>query len=234
MNLKETKNFANKIEGWLSEKEGKLLYNLARNCKGNGIIVEIGSWKGKSTIFLGNGSKNGKKINIYAIDSHTGSSEHKKRYGEIWTYKEFKKNIKDAKVNDLIIPIIKTSEEAAKTFNKPIELIFIDGAHEYKLVKLDFDLWFPKVINGGIIAFHDTIGWDGPKKIVTNYVYRSKYFKNIKFIDSITYGKKVKQNSWSDQLKNRYVLLLKNISEFIKRYYLFKMIIMLKDRLLRI
>ncbi len=163
MNIEEVKKFTNKVEGWLTDKEGETLYNLAKNCKGNGVIVEIGSWKGKSTIWIASGSKSGNKVKVYAIDPHTGSSEHQKEGEKIYTFEEFKKNIKNAKVDDIVVPLVKTSEDAAKNFDEPIELIFIDGAHEYESVKLDFDLWFPKVINGGIMAFHDTLGyWEGP------------------------------------------------------------------------
>ncbi|MGZ4924459.1 MAG: hypothetical protein ACXV5H_10990, partial [Halobacteriota archaeon] len=52
-----SKNAAKDTEGWLADIEGTLLYTLGKNCKANGAIVEIGSWKGKSTIFLAKGSK---------------------------------------------------------------------------------------------------------------------------------------------------------------------------------
>jgi len=210
MDIQETKNFTNKVDGWLSDKEGELLFNLAKNCLGKGLIVEIGSWKGKSTIWLGNGSKSGNKIKIYAIDPHTGSPKHKKMYGKVYTFDEFEKNVKNANVIDIVVPIRKTSNETAKNFNEPVELIFIDGAHEYKMIKLDFELWFPKVINGGIMAFHDTLYMPGPRKVTTKYVYKSKFFKNVKFIDSITYCQKVERNFLKDRIKNRYTLLLKN------------------------
>lgn len=140
-----------------------------------------------------------------------------KKYGHL---KSLKKNIKNAKVNDIIVPLVKTSEEAANNFNKPVEFIFIDGAHEYKFVKLDFDLWFPKVVNGGIMAFHDTITSGGPKKVVVDHVYKSKHFKNVKLVDSITFAQKVKQNTLKDRIKNRYALLLKNLFEFAGKLHL--------------
>ncbi len=208
-------------------------YNFAKNCEGNGVIVEIGSWKGKSTIWLGWGSKNGNNVKIYAIDPHTGSSEHQKEGEKIETFEEFKKNIKNAKLDDIVIPLVKTSEEAAKNFNKPVEFIFIDGAHEYEFVKLDFDLWFPKVVNGGIMAFHDTINWEGPKKVVADCVYKSKHFKNINFVDSITFAQKVKQNTLKDQIKNRYVLLLKNLYEFAGKLHLLKSIRIIGKRIVK-
>lgn len=218
---RDIKKIVKNIDGWLTDKEGKLIYNFAKNCKGRGVIIEIGSWKGKSTIWLGKGSKGGNGVHIYAIDPHTGSLEHKKRKNKkIWTFEEFKKNIKNAKVDDIITPIVKTSEEVAKDFDKPVEFIFIDGEHDYEFVKLDFDLWFPKVINGGIMAFHDTVGWSGPRKVVSDLVYKSKNFKNVGFVDSITFGQKVDYNTLKNRVRNRYMLLLKNIYELGSKLYL--------------
>lgn len=211
MEMKEIKKLADKAQGWLTDKEGELLYNLAKNCKGQGVIVEIGSWKGKSTIYIAQGSKDGNKNKVYAIDPHIGSSEHQKKNKEVWTFDEFKQNIKNANVEDSITPIVKKSADAVNDINEPIEFIFIDGAHEYEYVKEDLDLWFPKVVNGGIIAFHDTIEWDGPRRVVRDNVFKSKYFRNARIIDSITYAQKVEMNTLLDRIKNRYVLLLKNI-----------------------
>ncbi|MBI2558015.1 class I SAM-dependent methyltransferase [Candidatus Woesearchaeota archaeon] len=212
--LKEIQQLVDKVHGWLSPHEGITLYNLAKNCTGKGVVVEIGSWQGKSTIWLAKGSKKGNNVKIYAIDPHTGSSEHKEAYGKVWTFNNFKKNINKANVEDIVVPILKYSDKAAKTFNKPVELIFIDGSHEYDLVKLDFELWFPKVIDGGIIAFHDTVGWEGPKRLVKEIILKSRNFKSVKFADySITYGRKVKKNSVFDRIRGRYVLILKNLYE---------------------
>jgi len=156
--IQEIKNIVGKVGGYLTDKEGELLYSLAKNCKGKGVIVEIGSYKGKSTIWLSRGSKAGNKIKVYAIDPHRGSPElREKIQGKIWSYEEFKNNIEKAKVSDIIIPIITTSEEAAKYFEEPVELIFIDGNHSYDHIRLDFKLWFPKVVDCGFMAFHGTI-----------------------------------------------------------------------------
>ena len=182
MEVNEVKKIVEKVDGWLEDEEGELLYRLAKNCLGKGRIVEIGSWKGKSTIWLAKGSKVGNKVKVYAIDPHVGA-----------TFEEFKKNISNSQTDDIVIPIVKTSEEVAKDFNEPVELIFVDGSHEYETVKLDFELWVPKLIYGGTIAFHDTIIKPGPKKIVEEYVYKSKNFKNIGFVGSTTFAKKAKR-----------------------------------------
>lgn len=209
--LRDTKELADAIEGWLGDREGEALFYLAKNCTGKGVIVEIGSWKGKSTIWLGKGSLAGNRVTIYAIDTHTGSSEHKDLYGNVWTYEEFQNNIKNAGLNDVVRPVRKKSSTAAEDFKEPVELIFIDGAHEYELVKLDFQSWFPKMITGGIMAFHDTTNWQGPRRIVEEQIFKSNHFKNIKIVDSMTFAQMVSHNSFIDRLRNRYMFLLMNM-----------------------
>jgi predicted O-methyltransferase YrrM len=124
LGINEVRNLVDQVQGWLSYREGELLYNLAKNCSGKGVIVEIGSWKGKSTIWLAKGSKAGNNVSVYAIDPQSESN-----------FEEFNKNIKAAKIDDIVFPIVKKSEDAAKCFNKPVEMIFIDGSHVYDDVK---------------------------------------------------------------------------------------------------
>ena len=211
MDIKEVRELTRQVDGFLSDEEGQLLYELARNCSGSGVIVEIGSWKGRSTIWLAEGSKAGNNVKVYAIDPHTGSSGKGKK--EACTFEEFKKNIEDAKVSDIVVPLVVKSEEAARDFKEPVELCFIDGAHEYEFVRLDFDLWFPKLVDHGTIVFHDTGSWSGPKKVADDCVLKSKYFKDCGSVDSIIFAEKVKLNSIKDRLRNRYTLFVKDVSE---------------------
>ena len=205
-----------KVEGWLLDQEGALLYDLAKSCEGRGVIVEIGSWKGKSTICLGKGSQAGKGVRIYAIDPHTGSSEHKEKLGTVWTFDEFRLNISSAGVDDVVVPIVKTSNDAAREFSQPIELIFIDGAHEYDAVKLDFELWFPKVIDGGIMGFHDTTVGDGPRDVVREKLYKSRFFCDVSLVGTITYARKVKRNTIKDRIRNACLLLTWDVVELAR------------------
>ncbi|MBL7147262.1 MAG: class I SAM-dependent methyltransferase [Nanoarchaeota archaeon] len=219
--IEKIKKITDKIDGWTTLKERKLLYNLAKNCAGKGVIVEIGSCKGRSTVCLGTGLRKGK---IYSIDPFV-KDYNLEPDSDLYFHKvikdrtlfgsnleEFKKNIREAEFDDVVvIPIVDLSETVAQGFNEPVELIFIDGGHDYDYVKQDFELWFPKVIDGGIMAFHDTNRWPGPKKVVEEFIYKSKNFRNVGFVDSITFAEKVKQNSVKDRLRNRYILLLKNI-----------------------
>jgi predicted O-methyltransferase YrrM len=70
------------VPGWLSDEEATALYELAKGCTGRGVIVEIGSFKGRSTICLGLGSQAGQGVPIYAIDAgrHRGACEADRRH----------------------------------------------------------------------------------------------------------------------------------------------------------
>lgn len=202
------KDIINGIEGFLTENEGVFLYNMAKNCQGKReVIVEVGSWKGKSTVCLGKGSKAGNKIKIYAIDPHKDTSTQK-LYGIASSYEEFKNNIQSAGVDDIIFPIIKTSQDVAQILNEPIEFLFIDGEHDYEMVRLDFELWYPKVIYGGLIAFHDYY-FSGPRKVIEKYIlFGSKHFKDIRIVDSIFLVRKVEKNSIKVRIINIFLFFI--------------------------
>jgi len=218
ISFEKTKEIVSKIDGWLSNKQIRFLYETAKNCKGKGVIVEIGSWKGKSTVCLARGSKMGSNTKIYAIDPHISEKEHKIFYGNKSTIEEFKRNIKMAKVDDIVEPIVKTSEGAARNWNKPIEFLWVDGDHSYEMAKLDFDLWSPYLIEGGIIAFHDS-GEAGVKRVICDLVSESNNFKNSGLVNSIFYAQKIITNSLStkDKIRNKYILFLLNLNKVFNK-----------------
>lgn len=201
------------MEGWLSDTEGELLYELAKKCSGRGVIVEIGSFKGKSTIWLAKGSKAGKSVKIYAIDPHQGYTEHDTSVSPNDTFIDFQSNIKSAQVDDLIVPIIQKSSDALEFVKEPIEFIFIDGSHEYEAVIDDYHNWIPKLLNNGVAAFHDTIGFLGPRKAINECVYLGKQFISIKLTDEITHAVKANRISFSDQIKNWKAYCIKRLCE---------------------
>jgi predicted O-methyltransferase YrrM len=195
------------VPGWLSDEEGEALYELAKDCTGRGVIVEIGSWKGKSTICLGLGSRAGEGVRIFAVDPHADY-----RHGE------FKDNIERAGIADLVTPVKGLSQEVVDGFDEPIELLFVDGSHEEDDVREDFEKWVPKVIQGGVVAFHDTTWHDGVRKVVAEKIYGSRQFKDVRFvIGSTTVARKVAQNTASDRLHARRVQLMKAIFGAITR-----------------
>ncbi|HKF14593.1 MAG TPA: class I SAM-dependent methyltransferase [Gaiellaceae bacterium] len=201
------KELIKEVPGWLSDEEGEALYELARECTGKGVIVEIGSWKGKSTICLGLGSRAGSAVKIFAVDPHADY-----RHGE------FKENIERAGIADLVTPVKGFSQDVVAEFDEPIELLFVDGSHEEEDVRHDFDTWIPKVVDGGIVAFHDTTWHDGVRKVVADRIYGSRQFKDVRFvIGSTTVARKVAENTVLDRLHARRVQATKAVFGAVTR-----------------
>jgi len=139
------------IPGSVKTEELKQLEKLASQSKD--IIVEIGSFQGRSTVGLAKGSKKGNKCQIYAIDKW--SNEKVNGTSNVFISKEsFLNNLKNSNVDNIVTPVHSTSNEAFKDWDKKIGMLFIDGDHSYQGVKNDIR-WCDFVIPGGIIAFHD-------------------------------------------------------------------------------
>lgn len=215
------------IEGFLSDDEAYALYTLARSCSGKGKIVEIGSWKGKSTICLGHGSMAGNAVTIYAVDPHIGSQEHQKG-APVWTFDEFKKNIQKAGLDQVVVALVKASEEASREFHESIEMLFIDGAHDYDSVKRDFELWTPKVIDGGYVVMHDVSDdWEGPWRVAREMIYESGKFKNVRTIDTLIYAVKTGRNSVLDRVLYRMYVVMNEKRKVMKESFSKKLLLIM-------
>ena len=200
------------------------MYHFGQKCTGKGVIVEIGSWKGKSTMLLARGSIKNSGAKVYAVDTFEGTCEtpFKKQN----TLKEFKKNIRLAKVNYLVKPLVGFSTDIAKTFKEPIEILFIDGDHSYNGIIADINSWTPKLINNGWILFHDTSN-NNVLRAVKEKIINSNNYSTIGFIGSIIFAKKAK-GSKLEKFLLLYILfpfriliinVWKNLPESIKRLF---------------
>jgi predicted O-methyltransferase YrrM len=193
------------VGGWLTEEEGDTLYRLARACTGRGVIVEIGSYKGRSTICLARGSQAGRNLPIYAIDPHRGTA-----------YEEFKRNLAGAGIEDIVTHVRQPSQEAVSVIDdEPIELLFIDGDHKYPMVLEDFELFVPRLVDGGYLVMHDTTRpFPGSKRVAEERIYRSRRFRDVRFVFStMTVGQKVAANTLADRIQARRALYTKKAFE---------------------
>ncbi|MGI9538610.1 MAG: class I SAM-dependent methyltransferase, partial [Miltoncostaeaceae bacterium] len=178
------------VEGWLTDGEGALLYELARGNRG-GAIVEIGSWKGRSTIWLAEGSRAGRGAVVVAIDPHTGSEEHRADGEVVDTFSEFRTNLAMAGVEEVVRPERAMSVDAAARVDEPVGLLFIDGAHDRDSVLADIDAWFPKLAPHGMIAFHDvTASWPGVARAIGERLVEPGRVDRLRFVHSIVYARK--------------------------------------------
>jgi predicted O-methyltransferase YrrM len=154
------------IKGFLDEEEAGLLYRLALEVSKSAPCLEIGSYCGKSAIFLGTACRENKTV-LFSIDHHTGSEEQQpgqeyfdpdlldKETGKIDTLRLFRKTIDDFNLGNAVIPIIGRSDVIGRAWNTPLGLIFIDGSHAYESVLNDYQIWAKHVMPGGYLIFHD-------------------------------------------------------------------------------
>lgn len=149
------------IDGWLYEPEALFLHDLAQSVR-NGCVVEIGSYRGRSTIMLAQGARKAGGV-VYAIDPHLEAIDGIATYGAA-DRAAFMDNILKAGLADIVRKLDMTSSRAAENWNAPIGMLWLDGAHDYESVQQDVKLWTPHVVNGGIVAFHDS-GLEGVYRV---------------------------------------------------------------------
>ncbi|MEH6557763.1 MAG: class I SAM-dependent methyltransferase [Oceanicoccus sp.] len=154
------------VKGFLAEDEAAALYQAALALSTKAPIMEIGSYCGKSTIYIGTACKESGGV-LYALDHHRGSEEHQlgEEYhdpdlfddgaGLVDTFKEFRKNMRAAQLEDNVIPIVASSRLASRSWSTPLSMVFIDGGHSMEAAMTDYQSWAGHIIKDGILAIHD-------------------------------------------------------------------------------
>lgn len=174
----------------MAENEIRFLATLAACTPAEGAIVEIGSFKGKSTVGLATISDRYGLGPVVAIDPHAGLSylgpdvPHQSP-----TFEEFLASLTSAGVENNVEFHCAFSRDVANNWNRRIRLLWIDGDHSYKGCKEDFDLFSPHLSDGAIVAFHDTLNaFDGPIRVFVEEILRSDRFGPSGFVHSIAWG----------------------------------------------
>lgn len=154
------------IKGFLADDEADALYRHASDASALGPVLEIGSYCGKSTIYLGLACQ-GNGSTVFALDHHRGSEEHQlgeffhdpevfdEGEGLVDTFREFRRNIARAGLNDIVVPVVASSETAARQWQTELAMVFIDGGHSLDAALTDYRCWMPHLKRGGILAIHD-------------------------------------------------------------------------------
>jgi MMP 1-O-methyltransferase len=164
--MKIDKKKVDKIKGFLDERESDCLYELTLEASKKGPCLEIGSYCGKSAVYIGTACKKNSTV-LFSLDHHQGSEEQQpdEEYfdpellnietGKIDTLPFFLKTLAIFELEDTVIPIVGLSETIGMTWQTPLSLIFIDGSHAYKSVLKDYQIWADHLIIGGYLVFHD-------------------------------------------------------------------------------
>lgn len=154
------------IKGFLAEDEGQKLHELALSVAALGPCLEVGSYCGKSTVYLASACKLTDNT-LYALDHHRGSEEH--QLGELYhdadlydaelqamdSFPMFRRTLNLAGIDDWVVPLVARSECVRKHWATPLGLVFIDGGHSEEMAKADCLGWASHIEKGGYLAVHD-------------------------------------------------------------------------------
>ena len=129
-------------------------------------FLEIGSYCGKSTIWLGGAARAGATV-LFALDHHRGSEENQAgwdhhdadlvdpKVGRMDTLPTFRRTVFDAGIEEFVVAIVGDSPTVGAHWATPLALVFIDGGHGHDPAHRDYELWATKVAPGGTLCIHD-------------------------------------------------------------------------------
>ena len=153
------------VRGFLPDHEGQQLCEWASQAAPVGPLLEVGSYCGRSTLWLGQAARAHDTV-VFALDHHRGSQEHQPgeshhdealvdTTGQFDSFGEFRRNIAAAGLEDTIIPIVASSQIVGPHWQGGLGMVFVDGGHSLEAALTDYRAWAPRVLPGGILAIHD-------------------------------------------------------------------------------
>ncbi len=147
------------VEGWLTEAQAQALFDAAADVRPGGRIVEIGSFRGRSTIVLATAADDG--VEVVAIDPHAGNDRGPQELDGFEAaaaddHEVFTRNIAEAGVAERVRHVRAFSNEAHGDVDGQVELLWVDGAHRFKPALEDLRHWGDRVVPGGRMLVHDS------------------------------------------------------------------------------
>ena len=157
---------AENVKGFLAADEGRALYDIALRAAKLGPCLEIGSFCGKSAVYIGSACRE-RGVTLFSIDHHRGSEEQQpgqlyfdpeiydEQSGEINSLPLLRNTLRVAGLEDTVIPMVTRSSVAVRNWATPLGLVFIDGGHSYETALTDYQNWSAHLVGGGFLVFHD-------------------------------------------------------------------------------
>ena len=170
------------VDGWMTEGQGRALYDAAAACPPGGRIVEIGSFQGRSTIVLALAAAPG--VEIIAIDPHAGNDRGPQ---EIDGYEDdatddhaaFEANLLAAGVRGRVTHLRQFSDAAHPSIDGEIDVLYIDGAHRYAPARTDIRDWGARVKPGGSLLIHDSFSSIGVTAAIIRELLLSDRYRYV-------------------------------------------------------
>ena len=154
------------VKGFMDPDEGAALTHHAGEASGLGPALEIGSYCGKSAVFIGWAVRKAGSV-LFTVDHHRGSEENQPGWDyfdpEVWddaagavdTLPFLRTTLRWAGLEDTVIPIIGRSPTVSAHWRPPLGFLFIDGGHTLEHALADYRGWTPHLVRGGVLAIHD-------------------------------------------------------------------------------
>lgn len=162
----EHRKLAEAARGFMPKNEGLALYEAAMRAPTGASFLEVGSYCGKSSVYLGSAAQQ-RGVLLFAVDHHRGSLENQPGWqwhepdlvdpaaGQLDTLPHFRRTIHQAGLEPHVVAVVGDSPTLAAVWGTVLALLFIDGGHGPAPAQADFDGWTPHLMPGGILAIHD-------------------------------------------------------------------------------
>ncbi len=157
---------ARAARGFMPDDEGAFLHRHAAAAAPEGPLLEVGSYCGKSTVYLGAAAQSAGSV-VFAVDHHRGSEENQAGWehhdpslvdpavGLMDTLPVFRRTIHDAGLEGIVVALVGSSATVGRHWRTPLALLFVDGGHGQDPAHTDYETWAPWVAQGGLLLIHD-------------------------------------------------------------------------------
>jgi hypothetical protein len=170
------------VEGWMTDAQAQRLWDRACSVREGGRIVEIGSFRGRSTIVLASAASS--DAEVVAIDPHAGNDRGPQEIEGFEDEAEqdhevFHANLRAAGVDDRVRHVRRPSQEALDEVSGAVDLLYIDGAHRYRPALADIRRWGERVPPGGTLLIHDSFSSIGVTLALLRSMLASADFRYV-------------------------------------------------------
>jgi predicted O-methyltransferase YrrM len=225
---------ASQVEGWLTDEQAHQLWHSAAPLEPKQRIVEIGSFRGRSTIALALAAPEG--VEILAIDPHSGVDRAPQQSTlnlEVGAEdaEVFASNLRRFGVTDKVSHIQKESARALGDVPRPVDVLFIDGAHGFRSARQDIVFYGDLVPDGGTMLIHDSFSSAGVTLALMSTLFSSGRFRYVGRTGSLAVYERA-ELSPAERLRNC-GLQLAQLPWFLRNFVIKALVVLHQDRLVK-
>ena len=192
---------ARAAKGFMPDDEGELLFRLALERLPHGPVLEVGTYCGKSAVYLGAAAREVGGT-VVTVDHHRGSEENQAGWehhdpelvdpvtGRMDTLPVFRRTIEAAGLEQQVVAVVGHSARVAAVWTTPLSMLFIDGGHGEQPARDDYEGWTPHVAPGGLLVIHDVFpdpadGGRPPYELIYLPALASGVFEEVEALGSM-------------------------------------------------